>query len=78
MDASGSINFPKLDTRLNFLAIKPSAMSVIPDIVNIINAAIKFPLNIQATINGISKNLIIVRVFGTCFNIIPPLINIKF
>ena len=27
-------NFPKLDTRLNFLAINPSAISVIPDIVN--------------------------------------------
>ena len=33
LSASGSISFPKLEIRLNFLAINPSAISVIPDIV---------------------------------------------
>ena len=38
LSANGSINFPKLDIKLYFLAIKPSAISVIPEIVKNTNA----------------------------------------
>ena len=35
----GSINFPKLVIKLNYLAIKPSKISVIPDSVKSIKAS---------------------------------------
>jgi len=39
LSARGSISLPKFDTKLNFLAIKPSKISVIPDIVKNIKAS---------------------------------------
>ena len=39
LSANGSINFPKLVIKLNFLAINPSSTSVAPDIVKNTNAA---------------------------------------
>ena len=40
LSAKGSINFPKSVMKLNFLAIVPSKMSVIPEIENTIIAPI--------------------------------------
>lgn len=40
LSANGSISFPKLDIKLNFLAINPSAISVKPDNVKNMKARI--------------------------------------
>ena len=54
LSAKGSISFPKLVIKLNFLAIKPSNISVKPETVNITNAAKYLSLAKFNTINGIS------------------------
>ena len=73
LSASGSINFPKLVTRLYFLAILPSSISVIEANANI-KSAIQFPYGIKPPYslshsnaikkNGISTVLRIVSLLG--------------
>ena len=48
---------------------KDKGLVVIADIKRKTNASIKFSYTIVSTISGIIKNLIIVKIFGTCFSI---------
>ena len=68
LSASGSINFPKFDTRLYFLAINPSSVSVSDAMIKIATAIyLEFPttsVSIKNAKNGIIITLNIVILFG--------------
>jgi len=57
LSARGSISLPKFVIKLNFLAIKPSSTSVIPEAVKNIKASTYLSWNRNTIIKGININL---------------------
>ena len=74
LSANGSIVVPRLVFKLNFLAIKPSAKSEIPPIININQTKLLKFISKKITIGNINKILKIVIKLGIsllekiCFN----------